>query len=72
MAKKPTVSRATLTTAQVPVTVIDSLNRDGQPYEDGDVLTLPLDDARQLKAAGVVEFDEADIVSGESAPVDPA
>lgn len=71
MAKKLNASDASSLKAEVPVTVIDSLNRDGVAYEDGDVLALPLADARQLKAAGVVEFDEADIIATDPTPPDP-
>ncbi|OYU38610.1 MAG: hypothetical protein CFE33_15065 [Pseudorhodobacter sp. PARRP1] len=70
MAKKPTARASTSGPLQVPVTVLDNLNRDGIAYEDGDVLALPLDDARQLKASGVVEFDEADAEPVEPAQVD--
>lgn len=44
---------------EVTVTVIDSLKHDGEPYGDGDEITVSRETAKALQRAGVVALDDA-------------
>jgi hypothetical protein len=44
---------------EVMASVIDPLIRDGNTFAEGDNVSLPLAEARSLRALGVVSFDDA-------------
>lgn len=57
MAKKANLTPAS--DDEVLATVVDALNRDGQDYAAGDLVTLPVAEAAILRGLGVVSLDDA-------------
>lgn len=55
MAKKPT---PTPSDEDVIAEVLDALNFNGEGYAPGDPVSLPLGEAKKLRALGVVAFDD--------------